>query len=147
MDVLQVPTTVAAMVDAAVGGKTGINTSEGKNLVGAFHPSIAVVADLDVLAGLRRELRRRRHRGGGQGRDSSRTSAILEIVEEDPTAVLDVSTEAFREVVERKIRLKAHVVSGDLTESGKREILNSTVTPSLMRSSATSAICGGTAPR
>src|SRR5699024_1193392 len=52
VDVLQVPTTVAAMVDAAVGGKTGINTSEGKNLVGAFHPPIAVVADLDVLGGL-----------------------------------------------------------------------------------------------
>src|SRR5690625_3255224 len=49
---LQVPTTVAAMVDAAVGGKTGINTPEGKNLVGAFHPPIAVVADLDVLTAL-----------------------------------------------------------------------------------------------
>src|SRR5690606_7280703 len=52
IDVLQVPTTVSAMVDAAVGGKTGINTSEGKNLVGAFHPPIAVLADLDVLAAL-----------------------------------------------------------------------------------------------
>src|SRR5699024_8712129 len=52
VDVLQVPTTVAAMVDAAVGGKTGINTPEGKNLVGAFHPPIAVVADLDVLTAL-----------------------------------------------------------------------------------------------
>src|SRR5699024_6121434 len=52
VDVLQVPTTVAAMVDAAGGGKTGINTPEGKNLVGAFHPPIAVVADLDVLTAL-----------------------------------------------------------------------------------------------
>ncbi|MGO1982956.1 3-dehydroquinate synthase [Brachybacterium sp. JB7] len=123
IDVLQVPTTVAAMVDAAVGGKTGINTSEGKNLVGAFHPPIAVVADLDVLAGLGAhdvaaglaEVVK-----GGFIADER----ILEIIEEDPQAVLDVSTDAFREVVERKIRIKAEVVSEDLTEQGNREILN-----------------------
>jgi 3-dehydroquinate synthase len=123
IDVLQVPTTVAAMVDAAVGGKTGINTSEGKNLVGAFHPPIAVVADLDVLAGLGAhdvaaglaEVVK-----GGFIADER----ILEIVEEDPQAVLDVSSAAFREVVERKIRVKATVVSEDLTEQGNREILN-----------------------
>ena len=121
--VLQVPTTVAAMVDAAVGGKTGINTSEGKNLVGAFHPPIAVVEDLDVLAGLGAndvaaglaEVVK-----GGFIADER----ILEIIEEDPQAVLDVSSDAFREVVERKIRIKARVVSEDLTEQGNREILN-----------------------
>ena len=123
IDVLQVPTTVAAMVDAAVGGKTGINTSEGKNLVGAFHPPIAVVADLDVLGGLGKndvaaglaEVVK-----GGFIADER----ILEIIEEDPSAVLDVTSEAFREVVERKIRVKAEVVSEDLTEQGRREILN-----------------------
>jgi 3-dehydroquinate synthase len=123
IDVLQVPTTVAAMVDAAVGGKTGINTSEGKNLVGAFHPPIAVVADLDVLAGLgandvaagMAEVVK-----GGFIADER----ILEIIEEDPRAVLDVTSDAFREVVERKIRVKAQVVSEDLTEQGNREILN-----------------------
>ncbi|WP_114856076.1 3-dehydroquinate synthase [Brachybacterium sp. YJGR34] len=123
IDVLQVPTTVAAMVDAAVGGKTGINTSEGKNLVGAFHPPIAVVADLDVLgglgandvaAGLAEVVK------GGFIADPR----ILEIIEEDPAAVLDVRSDAFREVVERKIRVKAQVVSADLTEQGDREILN-----------------------
>lgn len=121
--VLQVPTTVAAMVDAAVGGKTGINTSEGKNLVGAFHPPIAVVEDLDVLAGLGAndvaaglaEVVK-----GGFVADER----ILEIIEEDPQAVLDVTSDAFREVVERKIRIKARVVSEDLTEQGNREILN-----------------------
>ncbi len=121
--VLQVPTTVAAMVDAAVGGKTGINTSEGKNLVGAFHPPIAVVEDLDVLAGLGAndvaaglaEVVK-----GGFIADER----ILEIIEEDPRAVLDVTSDAFREVVERKIRIKARVVSEDLTEQGNREILN-----------------------
>ncbi|EWS82815.1 3-dehydroquinate synthase [Brachybacterium phenoliresistens] len=123
VDVLQVPTTVAAMVDAAVGGKTGINTAEGKNLVGSFHPPIAVVEDLDVLAGLGAhdvaaglaEVVK-----GGFIADER----ILEIVEADPSAVLDVSSEAFREVVERKIRVKAKVVSADLTEQGDREILN-----------------------
>nr|WP_281507683.1 3-dehydroquinate synthase [Brachybacterium sp. Marseille-Q7125] len=123
VDVLQIPTTVAAMVDAAVGGKTGINTAEGKNLVGAFHPPIAVLADLDVLAGL-----------GGNDIAAGLAEAvktgfiaderILELVEEDPTAVLDVTSAAFHEVIERAIRVKAEVVSADLKESGQREILN-----------------------
>ena len=56
--VVQVPTTLLAMVDAAVGGKTGINTAEGKNLVGAFHPAAGVLCDLDVLATLGRRRRR-----------------------------------------------------------------------------------------
>lgn len=123
VDVLQIPTTVAAMVDAAVGGKTGINTSEGKNLVGAFHPPVAVLADLDVLGGLgandvaagMAEVVK-----GGFIVDER----ILEIIEEDPAAALDVSSDAFRELVERKIRVKAAVVSEDLTEQGNREILN-----------------------
>lgn len=123
VDVLQIPTTVAAMVDAAVGGKTGINTAEGKNLVGVFHSPIAVVSDLDVLAGLPpnevatglAEVVK-----GGFIEDPR----ILEIIEADPQAVLDTGSEAFREVVERKIRIKARVVSADLRESGEREILN-----------------------
>lgn len=123
VDVLQVPTTVAAMVDAAVGGKTGINTSEGKNLVGAFHPPIAVVADLDVLtalgdndvaAGLAEVVK------AGFIEDQR----ILEIVEDDPAAAKDIASPAFREIVERAIRVKARVVSDDLRESGEREILN-----------------------
>lgn len=123
IDVLQVPTTVAAMVDAAVGGKTGINTSEGKNLVGAFHPPIAVLADLDVLAGL-----------GAHDVAAGLAEAvkagfiadeeILRIVEADPQAVLDTGSDAFREVIERAVRVKARVVSADLTETGEREILN-----------------------
>ncbi|UYG16418.1 3-dehydroquinate synthase [Brachybacterium huguangmaarense] len=125
VDVLQVPTTVAAMVDAAVGGKTGINTAEGKNLVGAFHPPIAVIADLDVLGGL-----------GAHDVAAGLAEAvkagfiaderILEIAEADPAALLDVGSDAFREVVERAIAVKADVVSEDLTESdtGRREFLN-----------------------
>ena len=63
--VVQVPTTLLAMVDAAVGGKTGINTAEGKNLVGAFHPPAGVLCDLAALATLPR---RRPRRGPGRGR-------------------------------------------------------------------------------
>lgn len=123
VDVLQVPTTVAAMVDAAVGGKTGINTSEGKNLVGAFHPPVAVVADLDVLtalgahdvaAGLAEVVK------AGFIEDTR----ILEIVEADPDAVRDIASQPFREIVERAIAVKARVVSADLRETGEREILN-----------------------
>lgn len=123
VDVIQVPTTVAAMVDAAVGGKTGINTAEGKNLVGAFYPPIAVIEDLDVLAGLGHndvvtglaEVVK-----GGFIADPR----ILEIIEEDPQAVMDTASPQFREVVERKIRIKARIVSADLKEAGDREFLN-----------------------
>lgn len=123
MDVLQIPTTVAAMVDAAVGGKTGINTAEGKNLVGAFHPPIAVLEDLDVLAGLPRHdvaAGLAEAVKGGFIADPR----ILEIIEEDPEAVLDTDSDAFREVLERKVRIKAGIVSEDLTEQGDREYLN-----------------------
>ena len=66
--VVHVPTTLLGMVDAAVGGKTGINTAEGKNLVGAFHPPAGVLCDLDLLATLPRRRLRRRAGRGGQGR-------------------------------------------------------------------------------
>jgi 3-dehydroquinate synthase len=111
------------MVDAAVGGKTGINTAEGKNLVGAFHSPIAVIEDLDVLAGLPRndvvtglaEVVK-----GGFIADPR----ILEIIEADPAKASDVTSDEFREIVERKIRIKAQVVSADLKEAGDREFLN-----------------------
>ncbi len=123
IDVIQVPTTVLAMVDAAVGGKTGINTAEGKNLVGAFHPPIAVMADLDVLAtlppnevaaGLAEVVK------AGFIADT----AILDIIEADPAAALDTTSDAFADIIIRSIRVKADVVSQDLKETGLREILN-----------------------
>lgn len=123
ISVIHCPTTVAGMVDAAVGGKTGINTAEGKNLVGAFHPPHAVIADLeclaslpsfDVAAGLAEVVK------AGFIADPR----ILEIIEADPARVLDVSSPEFAEVLSRAIRVKAEVVSDDLTEKGRREILN-----------------------
>lgn len=121
--VIQVPTTVLGMVDAAVGGKTGINIPEGKNLVGAFHPPLAVIADLstltslpqrDVAAGLAEVIK------CGFIRDSE----ILRIVQDHPGAVLDVTSAQLREVIERAIQVKADVVAADLKESSLREILN-----------------------
>jgi 3-dehydroquinate synthase len=123
VDVVQIPTTVAGMVDAAVGGKTGINTAEGKNLVGAFHAPRAVLCDLDLLDGLPRneilagfaEIVKCGFIGEPE---------ILDIVEADPDAATDPTTPAFRRVVELSIALKARVVGEDFTEQGLREILN-----------------------
>lgn len=121
--VVQVPTTVLAMVDAAVGGKTGINTAAGKNLVGCFHPPHAVLCDLatleslpeaDVRAGLAEVVK------GGFIADP----VILDLVESDPAACLDVGGPVLRELIERKITVKATVVAEDLTEAWLREILN-----------------------
>jgi len=120
---VQVPTSVAGMVDAAVGGKTGINTAEGKNLVGAFYAPAAVVVDLDtldtlprneILAGFAEIVK-----CGFIGEPE-----ILDIVEADVDRVTDPTTEEFRRVVELSIGLKARVVSEDFKESGLREILN-----------------------
>ncbi|HEV7206245.1 MAG TPA: 3-dehydroquinate synthase [Jatrophihabitans sp.] len=121
--VVHVATTLAGMVDAAVGGKTGINTERGKNLVGAFHPPAAVLCDLDAL----RTLPADDYRAGlaeivkcGFIADP----AILELIEADPGAAATPGNPAERELVERSVRVKAHVVGEDLTEQGLREILN-----------------------
>ncbi|MGN6753465.1 MAG: 3-dehydroquinate synthase [Intrasporangium sp.] len=121
--VVHVPTTLLGMVDAAVGGKTGINTSEGKNLVGAFHPPAGVLCDLDVLAtlpeadlvaGLAEVIK------AGFIADPE----ILELVEADPDAARRADNRHLPELVERAVRVKADVVSADLKESSLREILN-----------------------
>jgi len=118
-----VPTTLLGMVDAAIGGKTGINIPEGKNLVGAFHPPAGVLCDLTTLMTM-------------QGEDYISGLAeiikagfiadpvILDLVEEDPEGAAAPDGTHTRELVERAIRVKADVVSSDLRESGLREILN-----------------------
>ena len=120
---IAIPTTVLAMVDAAVGGKTGINTAEGKNLVGAFHPPAGVLCDLaaldslpvnDYVSGLAEVIK------AGFIADP----VILELIEEDPQAARTPAGPHTAELIERSIRVKAEVVSADLKESGLREILN-----------------------
>ncbi len=121
--VVQVPTTLLGMVDAAVGGKTGVNTAEGKNLVGAFHPPAGVLCDLAVLATLpAAELVSGMAEVVKAGLVAD--PRILEVVEQEGGRVLEPGSAALREVVERSIRVKADVVSQDLRESGLREILN-----------------------
>ncbi|MFF9686597.1 3-dehydroquinate synthase [Streptomyces sp. NPDC014623] len=120
---IAVPTTVLAMVDAAVGGKTGINTAEGKNLVGAFHPPAGVLCDLaaldslpvhDYVSGMAEIIK------AGFIADP----AILDLVEADPQGARTPAGPHTAELIERSIRVKAEVVSSDLKESGLREILN-----------------------
>ncbi|MFD9884330.1 3-dehydroquinate synthase [Streptomyces alboflavus] len=120
---IAVPTTVLGMVDAAVGGKTGINTAEGKNLVGSFHPPAGVLCDLaaldslpvhDYVSGLAEIIK------AGFIADP----AILDLIEADPEAARTPAGPHTSELIERSIKVKAEVVSGDLKESGLREILN-----------------------
>lgn len=120
---IQIPTTLLGMVDASVGGKTGINTQEGKNLVGAFYAPAAVICDLDTLASLpRNEI------VAGFGEVAKygfiQDIRILEIIEADVERAVDPSTEEFRELIERSIAIKARVVGSDFKEAGLREILN-----------------------
>ena len=115
------------MVDAAVGGKTGVNTDEGKNLVGSFHEPASVWCDLDDLltlprndqmAGLAEVVK------GGFIRDT----AILDIIEANLKSLsqgaTDNNLDVFADLIRRKVQVKADVVAADLKESFEREILN-----------------------
>ncbi len=114
--VVHVPTTLLGMVDAAVGGKTGINTAEGKNLVGAIHEPAAVLCDLDLLQTLPRpELVSGLAEVIKCGFIAD--PEILRIVAADAGAATDPATPASRELIERAIRVKADVVSTDLRET------------------------------
>ena len=120
---VHVPTTLLAMVDAAVGGKTGINTASGKNLVGAFHEPAAVLVDLATLDTLpRAELVAGMAEIVKAGFIAD--PPILDLVEADPATALDPAGEVLPELVRRAIRVKADVVGADLRESDLREILN-----------------------
>ncbi|MGI4895944.1 MAG: 3-dehydroquinate synthase [Janthinobacterium lividum] len=121
--VVQIPTTLLAMVDAAVGGKTGINTAEGKNLVGSFHPPAGVLCDLDALDTLApNDLRAGFAEVAKCGFIAD--ERILELLEADVEAATDPHSPVLAELVERAVRVKARVVGEDLRESDLREILN-----------------------
>ena len=118
-----VPTTLLAVADAAIGGKTGINIPAGKNLVGAFHPPAGVLADLTALA----TLPAAEYRSGLAEVIKAGFIAdpvILDLVEADPAGSAAPSGRSERELVERAVRMKAAVVSADLREAGPREMLN-----------------------
>ena len=127
--VVQVPTTLLAQIDAAVGGKTGVNLPEGKNLIGAFHQPTAVVADVDTLG----TLPEREYRAGlGEvakyaliappGGDHD---ALAELVEADADAIRGRDPDVLTELVYRCVELKAEFVARDPDErSGLRAVLN-----------------------
>ena len=129
IDVVQVPTTLLAQIDAAVGGKTGVNLPEGKNLLGAFHQPTAVVADVDTL----RTLPEREYRAGlgevakyalisllGGGDDS-----LTRLIEEDAGRIRSRDAELLTDLVARCVELKADVVARDPQErTGLRATLN-----------------------
>src|SRR5690349_13239230 len=123
VDIVHVPTTLLGMVDAAVGGKTGINTDAGKNLVGAFHQPLAVLVDLatletlprnEIVAGMAEIVK------AGFIADP----VILELIEADPEAALDPTGQVLPELIRRAVAVKAQVVAADEKESALREILN-----------------------
>jgi 3-dehydroquinate synthase len=121
--VLQIPTTLLAQVDAAVGGKTGVNLVSGKNLIGAFHQPLAVLIDPDVL----RTLPEREHRAGlyeiikcGVIRDR----ALFETLEQRRAEALAGDPSVNESIIAAAVRIKAEVVSADEREGDLRRILN-----------------------
>jgi len=121
--VVQVPTTLLAQVDASIGGKTGVNLIEGKNMIGSFHQPVAVLIDPDVLA----TLPDREYRAGlfeviKYG--VIRSVPLFQLLVERRDAVLARETSVLDYIIEESVRIKAEVVSADERESDLRRILN-----------------------
>jgi 3-dehydroquinate synthase len=120
---VQVPTSLLAMLDASVGGKTGVDTPEGKNLIGAFHPPAAVLADPRALA----TLPERDYRGGMAEAVKHGLIADAEYfawMEREVDALIHGNERALVHLVRRSVEIKAEIVSGDERETGRRAILN-----------------------
>ena len=120
---LQVPTTLLAQVDSSVGGKTAINHELGKNMIGAFHQPVAVVADTSTLATLpEREL------GAGLAEvvkyGAIEDAAFLAWIERNAEGLLARDTEALAHAIQRSCEIKAAVVAQDERETGARALLN-----------------------
>ncbi len=121
--VLQIPTTLLAQVDAATGGKTGVNLASGKNLIGSFHQPCAVLIDPDVIS----TLPQREYRAGlfevikcGIIRDR----ALFELLEDRVEQVRVRAPDVVDELIAAAVRIKAEVVSADERENDLRRILN-----------------------
>ncbi len=123
VDFIQIPTTLLAQVDSSVGGKTGINSSRGKNLIGAFHQPVLVLADLDLLDTLpAREFRAGYAEVAKYGLLGDR--AFFEWLETDRPALFAGDKAARRHAVEVSCRMKARIVEEDEREAGRRALLN-----------------------
>jgi len=115
---VQVPTTVLAMVDASIGGKTGVDTAHGKNLVGAFHPPVAVVADLDTLATLPLP-----DRVNGLA-EALKHGVICDAAYFRDVASTNLAEPDWARIVWRSVEIKTDVVAADEREHGVRKTLN-----------------------
>ncbi len=121
--VAYVPTSLLAQVDAAIGGKTGVNLPQGKNLVGTFHQPCAVVCDVDVLAGLpEAELRSGMAEVAKYGFIADPT--LLPLIEENALSISAGDPDILQEIVGRSVRVKAGIVAADEREEGVRAHLN-----------------------
>ncbi len=123
LPVLQMPTTLTAQVDAAIGGKTAVNLPEGKNLVGAYHQPVGVLADVATLASLPdREF----HSGLAEVAKYALAIdlEILASLERDPSAVLARDAVALEELIWRCAAAKARIVAADERDAGPRLFLN-----------------------
>jgi 3-dehydroquinate synthase len=121
--VIQIPTTLLAQVDAAVGGKTGVNLVAGKNLIGSFHQPLAVLIDPSVLA----SLPPREYLAGLYEIVKSgviRSEPLFRILADRRNEVLAQAPEVLDHIIAESVRIKAEVVSADERESGLRRILN-----------------------
>jgi 3-dehydroquinate synthase len=123
ISLVQIPTTLISQVDSAVGGKTGVNLPEGKNLIGTFYPARLVLVDSALL----KPLPERQYRGGlaevikyGIIADPK----LFAFLEKNFDSVLRRDPAALAHIISRSLEIKAQVVSGDERESGLREILN-----------------------
>ena len=121
--VIQLPTTLLAQVDAAIGGKTGINLPEGKNLVGAFHQPLVVVADTASLTTLPP---RERRAGLGEAVKYGFIAdpAVLDLLEARPGDAVEGDIDVLTELVQRGVAVKARIVAADEREAGERALLN-----------------------
>jgi 3-dehydroquinate synthase len=121
--VLQIPTTLLAQVDAAVGGKTGVNLMGGKNLIGSFHQPLAVLIDPDLLGTLpARELRAGLFEVVKCG--IIRDAAMFETLASHSASVLNMEQDFIDDLIAGAVRVKAEVVSADEREGDLRRILN-----------------------
>src|SRR5450631_1870726 len=123
LPVIQIPTTLVAQVDSAIGGKTGVNLVSGKNLIGTFHQPLAVLADPEVLA----TLPDREYRSGlfeAMKYGVIRNPQIFDLMEAHREALLRRDGEVLERLIVECVQVKADVVSADEREGGERRILN-----------------------
>ncbi|HET7711221.1 MAG TPA: 3-dehydroquinate synthase, partial [Thermoanaerobaculia bacterium] len=123
IDLIHVPTTLLAQVDSSIGGKVAVNHARGKNLIGAFHPPIAVVADTSILRSLpSREILSGIFEAMKAGVIGD--PELFELFLRSKDAILGLDPDAIEQVVRRAIQVKASIVAEDERETDRRRLLN-----------------------